>query len=61
MILTYVDDCIILSKEESTSDEIICSLEKGDENFDFTNDEDLEQYLGMNLIREDGKTLPSHI
>ena len=54
IILTYVDDCIIISKEASTTDEIIRSWEKGNENFDFTDDGDLEQYLGMNLTREDG-------
>ena len=55
IILTNVDDCIILLKEKSTADKIICSFEKGNENFDFTNDGDLEQYLGMNLTLEDGK------
>ena len=55
MILTYVDDCIILCKEDSIADEIIRSLERGNENFDFTDDGDLERYLGMNLTREDGK------
>ena len=63
IILTYVDDCIILSKEKSTADEIVCSLEQGNENFDFTDDGDLERYLGMNLTRENGqiKITQSHL
>ena len=57
IILMYVDDCIILSRKDSTADAIIRSLKQGNENFDFTNDGDLERYLGMNFTRKGGKII----
>ena len=52
IILVYTDDCIIFAKEQQTIDDIIKSLHDGPENYDFTNDGDLKQYLGVDIIRK---------
>ena len=51
IILAYTDDCIIFAKKQQTIDGIIRSLHDGPENYDFTNDGDLKQYLGVDIIR----------
>lgn len=53
IILTYVDDCIIFTKEKAIADDIINSLQQGIENFEFTDDGDLLQYLGIAFDRKD--------
>ena len=56
IVLTYVDDCVIFSKSKKVADDLILSLEQGNENFDFTDDGDLLTYLGISLTKEN-KTL----
>jgi hypothetical protein len=57
IILTYVDDIIVISKRGSTAaDDLIKALREGHENFDFTDDGDLEKYLGVDVKRhKDGR------
>ena len=56
IVLTYVDDCVIFTEKKEVADDIISSLKAGNENFDFTDDGDLLQYLGISLERK-GKQL----
>ena len=51
IIFIYTDDCIICSKKQKTIDDIIKSLHDSPENCDFTNDGDLKQYIGVDIIR----------
>ena len=52
IILVYVDDCIVISKRgSSAADNLIKSLKEGHENFDFTDDGDLDKYLGVDVKR----------
>ena len=57
IILTYVDDCIVIHKRgSSAADDLIKALREGDENFDFTDDGSLEKYLGVDVKRhKDGR------
>lgn len=57
VILTYVDDCILLQRKGSSAvDDLIQSLREGHENFDFTDDGTLERYLGVDVKRHsDGR------
>jgi hypothetical protein len=50
IVLVYVDDCIVISKRGSkAADALIKSLKEGNENFDFTDDGDLDKYLGVDV------------
>ena len=51
IVLTYVDDCILISKETSVIDEFIQSLKNGSENFDFTDEGTMSSYLGVDVYR----------
>ena len=51
IVLTYVDDCILISKETSVIDEFIQSLQNGPENFDFTDEGTMSSYLGVDVSR----------
>ena len=51
IILTFVDDCILISKDKSVIQEFILSLSNGPENFDFTDEGTLSQYLGVDIAR----------
>ena len=54
IVLVYVDDCIVLHKRGSNAaDRLIKSLHEGPENFDFTDDGDLDKYLGVDVKRHD--------
>ena len=49
-MLVYLDDCIIFSKKGSgISQRLIDSLQKVNENFQFTDDGPLDKYLGVNI------------
>jgi hypothetical protein len=65
IIITYVDDCIILSKEENTVNKIVKSLQDGRDpdnpnqvftsKYVLTNDGEVKNYLGVEVVkREDG-------
>jgi hypothetical protein len=57
IVLVYVDDMIIFSKKGSNSaDLLIEALAEGHENFSFTDDGDLDKYLGVDVKRHnDGR------
>ena len=47
----YVDDVIIMSKSEGIILSLIKSLNEGDENFKFTDEGDIKNYLGVEFSR----------
>ena len=52
IVLVYVDDCIILQKKgSSAADDLIQTLQEGEEKFSFTDDGDLQKYLGVDVKR----------
>ena len=51
IILTYVDDCIIIGKDMSIVDAVISSLRDGDEDFELTDEGSLDKYIGV-LIKD---------
>ena len=56
IVLTYVDDCIVMGKSEQDIKGLFKSLNDGDENYDFTDEGDLKNYLGVEFTRHsDGK------
>ena len=57
IVLVYVDDCIVIHKRgSSAADDLIEALKQGDENFDFTDDGNLDKYLGVDVKRhKDGR------
>ena len=52
IVLTYVDDCLILTNDNTTIDRLVQSLKNGEEKFDFTDDGDIKHYLGVEFKRE---------
>ena len=51
IVLVYVDDCIIFQKKGSNdANELIRKLQEGEEKFVFTDDGDLEKYLGVDIV-----------
>ena len=53
IVLTYVDDCLILGKSEEKIKWLITSLKEGSENFDFTEEGDVKNYLGVDFNKND--------
>ena len=51
VVLTYVDDCIIIGKSMKVVDSVISSLKDGDEKFELTDEGSIDKYLGV-LIRD---------
>ena len=51
VILVYVDDCILITKESSTLDSFIDSLQNGPEKFVFTDEGKMSSYLGVDISR----------
>jgi hypothetical protein len=51
MVLVYVDDCIILARDKLSIDRFIASLDQGPEDFVFTDEGTIDQYLGVNIER----------
>ena len=49
VVLIYVDDCIIISKDSGTIQSFICSLANGEENFIFTDEGSMSSYLGVDI------------
>ena len=47
IVLVYVDDCILISKEISAITDFVHSLHTGPRNFVFTEEGTLESYLGF--------------
>jgi len=51
IVLTYVDDCIILGKDMTIVDSVISSLKEGHEEFELVDQGSIDKYLGL-LIRD---------
>ena len=51
IVLTYVDNCIIMGKSEDDIKKLLNSLQEGNENYDFTDKGDLKIYLGVEFTR----------
>ena len=47
IILTYVDDCILIANKKETLDQFIHSLANCIEKFEFTDEGAIEKYLGV--------------
>ena len=54
IVLVYVDDCILISKNESVITDFVQSLHNGPENFVFTEEGSLESYLGVCISKLSG-------
>ena len=52
-VLVYVDDCIVISKESGFVDKFVHSLKHGSENFEFTEEGLLENYLKVKFVDYD--------
>ena len=52
IVLTYVDDCIILAQDKGTITKFISTLRLGPENFDFIDEGTLDKYLGLEVRRQ---------
>ena len=61
IVLVYVDDCIILAKEDSKIDNFIASLsindEEGNKKVEFPDKGKLKIYLGINFTRHVDRTI----
>ena len=53
LVLTYVDDCIILGKDGARIKELIKSLANGEEKFDLTDEGEIKNYLGVDFNKND--------
>jgi hypothetical protein len=53
IILTYVDDCIIVGDTSNHIDKLIQSLHKGDENFVLQDEALIDKYLGVEIKQLD--------
>ena len=49
IVLTYVDDCIILGKQMRIVDSVIDSLRTGSEDFELTDEGSIDKYLGVKI------------
>ena len=47
IVVTYVDDCIILGKDMHMVNSVIKSLQEGDEEFELTDEGNIDKYLGV--------------
>ncbi len=48
-VLTYVDDCILISTSKKTIDDFVHSLQHGPEKFVLTDEGDIDKFLGMEI------------
>ena len=55
IILTYVDDCILIANKKETLDQFIHSLANGIEKFKFTDEGAIDKYLGVEIEQLKGK------
>ena len=63
IMVLYVDNCIVMSKNSTTVDNIVKSLKTGEDpdnpskryknKYSLTNDGGIKNYLGVNVIRND--------
>jgi len=57
ILLTYVDDCIIFSPSMELIDRLVQSMHDGPENFKFTDEGDVNKFLGIDITRIDPSSL----
>ena len=55
IILTYVDNCILISNKKETLDQFIHSLANGIEKFEFIDESAIDKYLGVEVKQLKGK------
>ena len=53
IVLTYVDDCIIIGKDMQRIDKFIESMMNGPENFILTDEGDIDKFLGIEITQID--------
>ena len=53
VLLTYVDDCIIISPSRKSIDHLISSMQSGPENFKLTDEGGVNKFLGVEITRLD--------
>ena len=53
VLLTYVDNCIIISPSRNSIDRLISSMQSGPENFKLTNKGGVNKFLGVKITRLD--------
>ena len=53
IILTYVDDCIIIGPEIKEIDAFVTSMKEGNENFVLTDEGDIDKFLGIEITQLD--------
>jgi histone deacetylase 1/2 len=51
VLLTYVDDCIIISPSRDSIDRLISSMQSGPENFKLTDEGGVNKFLGVEITR----------
>ena len=51
IVLIYVDDCILLSRNKSVIDNFISSLKNGKEKYILTDEGDIDKYLGVYIVK----------
>lgn len=54
IILTYVDDCILIANKKEMLDQFIYSLANGIEKFEFTDEGPMDKYLGVEIEKLKG-------
>jgi hypothetical protein len=55
IILTYVDDCIIVGQSMAQIDAFVTSMKTGKENFVLTDEGDINKFLGIEITQIDNK------
>jgi hypothetical protein len=53
IVLTYVDDCIIIGPSMKDIDTFVNSMKEGDENFILTDEGDIDKFLGIEITQLD--------
>jgi hypothetical protein len=51
VLLTYLDDCIIISPSKVSIDHLISSMQSGPDNFKLTDEGDVNKFLGVEITR----------
>jgi hypothetical protein len=56
IVLTYVNDCIIIGTSMKSIDAFICSMQHGKENFILTDEGNINKFLGIEIVQHDPNT-----
>ena len=56
IVLTYVDNCIIIGDTHNRINLLIQSLHKGKENFALQDEESIDKYLGVEITQRDASS-----